>query len=496
MSDRFVFQHIFPNLQQDNEDFISILDKTLNNDIVNQEQLMVEKTKETPTQVVDKNEIKTGVPELFDSNPELANAVYEALGFVPKMITREGQEYFNNPRIRFFVKIADEVRASLPKIEDGYTRLYRGNRPSDLKSNPQFTNSLEGIALPFLMSYEGQLSYIDIPTSDLLKYVQKGGVATNAEFIVTPEIAKTATPIDNTIVEKYKEQYPDKFAPVEITPQQKQQAQQLYSQYLEQNPNGSVEQFKSWVDEFNRDNQKLNSNIQIFSDNNNGNFDSSSLKDDDLALMLFNQALGLNLTSANQLTWNNIKDNIFFEKEDGSLGVKNLAFVGGNLLSTKKATLSDFINQKGLFPEYKVFIGESVIYPNVFEVLEENEIIKQAVFENLFNLSGAFEQVKKELNNHSPETFVIGTPHGKFTFPKRFASGFFKIASTVELLLKENQSSYIQECVKGLNHAAGFLRRQLGDALNTRVIPTLIFKEDRGYENTSRVFELLKNEKF
>ena len=34
----------------------------------------------------------------------------------------------------------------------------------------------------------------------------------------------------------------------QITPQQKQQAQQLYSQYLSQNPNGSVEEFKSWVD--------------------------------------------------------------------------------------------------------------------------------------------------------------------------------------------------------------------------------------------------------
>jgi hypothetical protein len=33
-----------------------------------------------------------------------------------------------------------------------------------------------------------------------------------------------------------------------VNPQQKQQAQQLYSQYLEQNPNGTVEQFKSWVD--------------------------------------------------------------------------------------------------------------------------------------------------------------------------------------------------------------------------------------------------------
>jgi hypothetical protein len=244
--------------------------------------------------------------------------------------------------------------------------------------------------------------------------------------------------LEDRIIENY-------YSESEATPQQKQQAQQLYSQYLEQNPNGSVEQFKSWLEEFNRNNQKLNSNIQIFSNNKQGNFDSSTLKDDDLALMLFNQALGTNLTSINQLNWDNVKDNIFFEKEDGSLGVKNLAFTSGNLLSTKKATLNNFINQKGLFPEHKVFIGESVIYPNVFETLEENEIIKQAIFENLFNLSGAFEQVKKELNNHSPETFIIETPNGKFTFPKRFAAGFWNIASRVELLLKENQSSYIQD---------------------------------------------------
>ena len=177
-------------------------------------------------------EFLEGAKNAFESSEELQNVYYEATGFVPKMINREGQEYFNNPRIRFFVKIADEVRASLPGVKEGYTRLYRGNRPSDLKSNPQFTNSLEGIALPFLMSYEGQLSYIDVPTSDLSKYVQKGGVASNAEFIVTSEIAKNATPIDNTIVEKYKEQYPDKLAPVEITPQQKQQALNAYTDYI------------------------------------------------------------------------------------------------------------------------------------------------------------------------------------------------------------------------------------------------------------------------
>ena len=47
-----------------------------------------------------------------------------------------------------------------------------------------------------------------------------------------------------------------------ITPQQKQQAQQLYSQYLEQNPNGSVEQFKSWVNNKNNFDKELAQKIQ------------------------------------------------------------------------------------------------------------------------------------------------------------------------------------------------------------------------------------------
>jgi len=52
--------------------------------------------------------------------------------------------------------------------------------------------------------------------------------------------------------ESYKQMLEDiKNEPIsnfEITPEQKQQAQQLYSQYLEQNPNDNVEGFKSWVD--------------------------------------------------------------------------------------------------------------------------------------------------------------------------------------------------------------------------------------------------------
>lgn len=50
----------------------------------------------------------------------------------------------------------------------------------------------------------------------------------------------------------------------------------------------------------------------------------------------------------------------------------------------------------------------------------------------------------------------------------------------------------MKECLKGLSSASGFLRRHLAKVLKVRHIPSLIFKEDRGFENAIRVHELLK----
>ncbi len=50
----------------------------------------------------------------------------------------------------------------------------------------------------------------------------------------------------------------------------------------------------------------------------------------------------------------------------------------------------------------------------------------------------------------------------------------------------------MKECIEGLQSASGFLRRHIAKVLTVRHIPTLIFKEDRGFENTIRVHELLK----
>jgi ribosome-binding factor A len=57
---------------------------------------------------------------------------------------------------------------------------------------------------------------------------------------------------------------------------------------------------------------------------------------------------------------------------------------------------------------------------------------------------------------------------------------------------EKGQQLRMKDCLEGLNSAAGFLRRHIASVLTVRHIPTLIFREDRGFENTIRVHELLK----
>ncbi len=50
----------------------------------------------------------------------------------------------------------------------------------------------------------------------------------------------------------------------------------------------------------------------------------------------------------------------------------------------------------------------------------------------------------------------------------------------------------VSHALAGLASASGFLRRELASRLTVKHIPTLIFKEDRGFANTVRVHELLQ----
>jgi len=153
--------------------------------------------------------IKPGVEELFDSNPELANQVYEALGFKTKSLNTLN----DLPTLIKNLKEAGFNVNERQSIENSVKTLKQGLDVILLE------DGLQG----------GRLSYNeDTETLDLW---------------FTNGLEKQ----DNNLRLKA-----EKIFNGQITPQQKQQALQLYSQYLQQNPNGSVEQFKNWVEEFNR----------------------------------------------------------------------------------------------------------------------------------------------------------------------------------------------------------------------------------------------------
>lgn len=134
------------------------------------------------------------IRELLDNNPVLAK-IYNERSVTHKLVIDEsgrilsdGQTYEDNPRMRALVELADTIRKGLPDVQDGYVRLWRGNRPNEVGHNPSYTNSLEGIALPFLRGYSGVLSYIDIPREEAKKYLTSG--AKDSEFILPSELVK------------------------------------------------------------------------------------------------------------------------------------------------------------------------------------------------------------------------------------------------------------------------------------------------------------------
>lgn len=141
---------------------------------------------------------QTPINEFLDNHPEFQK-IYNERATVDKIVFNEsgrivsdGQTYDDNPRIRAFVELGNAVRKSLSNVQEGYVRLWRGNRPGEVGHNPSYTNSLEGIALPFLRGYKGVLSYIDVPQEALQKYVRTSGAATDAEFILPAEVVKDA----------------------------------------------------------------------------------------------------------------------------------------------------------------------------------------------------------------------------------------------------------------------------------------------------------------
>ena len=99
------------------------------------------------------------------------------------------------------------------------------------------------------------------------------------------------------------------------------------------------------------------------------------------------------------------------------------------------------------------------------------------------------EEIQRELASLIPTvkdprvTGLISVTAVETTPDLRFAKIY------VSMLDKSSAS----EVVKGLKSAAGYLRRELGSALNLRHTPQLMFEEDHSIDKGAHILELLRN---
>jgi hypothetical protein len=206
-------------------------------------------------------EVKSGVSELFDSNSELANEIYEALG-VNKLITPNDRIVFGHPTIgKSFLKkqgedkfisldddyateinnkikeIADKYNVTTYQVKDGGTQKWNNEynqmmqemfnvaKQRAISENKTLFTSNTNLLKNNAESFD---KVINLTDKEFERRIQERGAKYDTQewkSQINEAISKLpANKVINT--DKY-------LSDLFITPQQKQQAQQLYSQYLD-----------------------------------------------------------------------------------------------------------------------------------------------------------------------------------------------------------------------------------------------------------------------
>ena len=173
--------------------------------------------------------VKEGVEELFESNPELANSVYETLG------------------IRDYNGITVELgRSEVRKIGKVQNIIVKYNGKTITGENKESGLGEMNIVIQSKDAFVGMIRIpLDFQGKGLAKYIYQA----TADLLNTPIINSKERGHDQTESGGYVWKNRTSFQPNQITPQQKQQAQQLYSQYLEETGKQDIEGFKEFVTE-------------------------------------------------------------------------------------------------------------------------------------------------------------------------------------------------------------------------------------------------------
>ena len=160
--------------------------------------------------------LKPGVAELFESNPELANAVYEALGLInTSEIQLDGPKFNpdNYEAISYSVKINGEYAGVVSVDKDGYISSSIG---------------MAGVELEKEFQGKGYGTKVYIALAEQLA---KEGKTLKSEAFGKEDINKSANRVWKSLLDKG--YAVDKGSYFEIQLKNKQQAQQQYSAYLD-----------------------------------------------------------------------------------------------------------------------------------------------------------------------------------------------------------------------------------------------------------------------
>lgn len=248
---------LFENPQFDIDDFIKLIENneySIQSDLnsfIDESKKIADEIKDVEQQVQEEKIIKPGVSELFEENPELANSVYSALNFkVNKHVNKKYYDSYNNS-LKLFSKGKNlNILNNIPfNIINAPNHIKEKYQVATTISEKIWEDDVIGEFKDFSDSVFLKIKYDEeYGTFDLFKSTKFNEFSKEYELIeedLSYNIIKKLLSYSSPALTYMEEQ-------AKITQQQKATAQQLYSQYLEQNPNGSVEQFKSWVDEFNR----------------------------------------------------------------------------------------------------------------------------------------------------------------------------------------------------------------------------------------------------